>query len=314
MKYDLLTVGFPIVEIMRKERGVSFEEPADFTGPYPSGDTCIVLDVASRLGLKCCFLGTAGTDAFSDVVLNRLERDGIDLSHVRKVDGASTAIVFVRYDKDGKREYLNVMEHTAFSDFNESDICAEAVKEARWIHFSGEVLCIASDVGRRKAMLRLLEAIPADSRVCLDPNFVDDQPGIMDIMKPFITRADLILPSEGEAGRMMGTDTDEEACRGLAAQGKTVVLKKGCAGCDVYTAEGVCHIPAFHIEEKDPTGCGDSFCAGFITGLVEGQCIRDAGTLANAAGALQAMYVGPMEGALYREEVDGFIRKHKAAK
>lgn len=83
---------------------------------------------------------------------------------------------------------------------------------------------------------------------------------------------------------MMGTDTDEEACRGLAAQGKTVVLKKGCAGCDVYTAEGVCHIPAFHIEEKDPTGCGDSFCAGFITGLVEGQCIRDAGTLANAAG------------------------------
>ena len=109
MKYDLLTVGFPIVEIMRKERGVSFEEPADFTGPYPSGDTCIVLDVASRLGLKCCFLGTAGTDAFSDVVLNRLERDGIDLSHVRKVDGASTAIVFVRYDKDGKREYLNVM-------------------------------------------------------------------------------------------------------------------------------------------------------------------------------------------------------------
>lgn len=259
-------------------------------------------------------MGTAGTDAFSDVVLNRLERDGIDLSHVRKVDGASTAIVFVRYDRDGKREYLNVMEHTAFSDFNESDICAEAVKEARWIHLSGEVLCIASDVGRRKAMLRLLEAIPADSRVCLDPNFVDDQPGIMDIMKPFITRADLILPSEGEAGRMMGTDTDEEACRGLAAQGKTVVLKKGCAGCDVYTAEGVCHIPAFHIEEKDPTGCGDSFCAGFITGLVEGQCIRDAGTLANAAGALQAMYVGPMEGALYREEVDGFIRNHKAAK
>jgi len=26
------------------------------------------------------------------------------------------------------------------------------------------------------------------------------------------------------------------------------------------------------------------------------------------------MYVGPMEGALYREEVDGFIRNHKAAK
>ena len=58
--YDILTVGFPMVEIMRKERGVPFEEPGDFTGPYPSGDTCILLDVAARLGKKCCFLGVTG--------------------------------------------------------------------------------------------------------------------------------------------------------------------------------------------------------------------------------------------------------------
>lgn len=37
MKYDLLTAGFPIVEIMRKERGVTFEEPADFTGLIQAG-------------------------------------------------------------------------------------------------------------------------------------------------------------------------------------------------------------------------------------------------------------------------------------
>lgn len=37
-----------MVEIMRKERNVPFDVPADFTGPYPSADTCIMLDVAAR--------------------------------------------------------------------------------------------------------------------------------------------------------------------------------------------------------------------------------------------------------------------------
>lgn len=29
-EYDLVTVGFPMVEIMRKERGVRFDEIGDF--------------------------------------------------------------------------------------------------------------------------------------------------------------------------------------------------------------------------------------------------------------------------------------------
>ena len=56
-KYDILTLGFPMVEIMRKERGIRFDEVGDFSGPYPSGDTCIVLDVAARMGEEMLFFG-----------------------------------------------------------------------------------------------------------------------------------------------------------------------------------------------------------------------------------------------------------------
>ena len=86
MKYDILTVGFPMVEIMRKERNVPFDVPADFTGPYPSADTCIMLDVAARLGRSCCMLGVTGDDTFADVVTNRLSRDGVDISHMTRLD------------------------------------------------------------------------------------------------------------------------------------------------------------------------------------------------------------------------------------
>ena len=96
MKYDILTVGFPMVEIMRKERNVPFDVPADFTGPYPSADTCIMLDVAARLGRSCCMLGVTGDDTFADVVTNRLSRDGVDISHMTRLAGKGTIIVFVR--------------------------------------------------------------------------------------------------------------------------------------------------------------------------------------------------------------------------
>ena len=90
MKYDILTVGFPMVEIMRKERNVPFDVPADFTGPYPSADTCIMLDVAARLGRSCCMLGVTGDDTFADVVTNRLSRDGVDISHMTRLAGKGT--------------------------------------------------------------------------------------------------------------------------------------------------------------------------------------------------------------------------------
>ena len=68
------------------------------------------------------------------------------------------------------------------------------------------------------------------------------------------------------------------------------------------------HIDPFHIDQVDPTGCGDSFCAGMTTGLAEGMTIEQAGTLANAAGALQATKFGPMEGSMPRSVVEEFMR------
>ena len=111
-----------MVEIMRKERNVPFDVPADFTGPYPSADTCIMLDVAARLGRSCCMLGVTGDDTFADVVTNRLSRDGVDISHMTRLAGKGTIIVFVRYEADGTREYLECQNNAAATEF-----CAENI-------------------------------------------------------------------------------------------------------------------------------------------------------------------------------------------
>ncbi len=89
-KYDLVTVGFPMVEIMRKKRGVTFHEAGEFVGQYPSADTCTMLDVASRLGSKCALLGVTADDEFGSIVMDRLTADHVDVSHVRKIKNQDT--------------------------------------------------------------------------------------------------------------------------------------------------------------------------------------------------------------------------------
>ena len=306
--YDLITMGFPMVEIMRKKRGVSFSEIGEFVGPYPSADTCIMLDVATRLGVKCAMLGVAADDAFGHVVTDRLSADGVDISHMRVISGKDTTIVFVRYEPDGKREYLPSFADTVNVEFCADDIDPEVVKDTRCVHFSGEVIMLCSRPGMREGILKLLQSIPEDTLVSLDPNFDGVNDEMRQLMKPFIERADIVFPSEGEAGMMIGMEDDEAACLKMASEGKIVAFKRGSRGCDIFSRDHTCHIDAFPVEETDPTGCGDSFCAGFLTGILEEMNLSDAGRLANAAGALQATGFGPMEGVLSRRQVEDFLR------
>ena len=53
MGFDIVTMGPLICEVMRKELDKPLDRPADFTGPYPSGDAAIMLNAASKLGAKC---------------------------------------------------------------------------------------------------------------------------------------------------------------------------------------------------------------------------------------------------------------------
>ena len=134
------------------------------------------------------------------------------------------------------------------------------------MHLSGEVITNCLDPIRRQGILKFLNNISASSQVSLDPNFTFDLPDLEEVLRPFVERANLILPSEGEARRMMNTNTDEEACALLANSGKIVALKKGKSGCEIYTADGRLTIPSFDVEEVDPTGCGDAFVPASFQG------------------------------------------------
>ena len=118
---------------------------------------------------------------------------------------------------------------------------------------------------------------------------------------PPLESADVFLPSAGEGKLFTGAASDEEGCRKLAAQGKIIVLKQGAKGCRIFTRDQELQIPAFAVEEVDPTGAGDSFSAGFTVAMLEGMPLAEAGRFANA--------VGTLEGAPPRDQVRELMRR-----
>jgi sugar/nucleoside kinase (ribokinase family) len=74
------------------------------------------------------------------------------------------------------------------------------------------------------------------------------------------------------------------------------VMKLSSRGCAIFTAGEEIRVPAFDVDCVDTTGAGDSFVAGFLSVLLRGGSLEEAGRLGNAVGALVVRQVGAVTG------------------
>jgi sugar/nucleoside kinase (ribokinase family) len=254
-----------------------------------------------------------GPDDFGRCLLDRLARDGVDYSCVKVLPDHSTGVAFVAYFRDGRRKFLFHWRHAAAGQLAPEDVPADYFREARWLHLTGCNLAVCESA--RLACYRAMEYLPPGARLSFDPNIrpeVLSVEEIRELCRPVLERADVFLPSAGEAMMFTGAESDEAGCRRLAAEGKIVVLKQGPQGCRLFAGATDLAVPGFAVEEVDPTGAGDSFCAGFTVALLEGMDLLQAGRFANAVGALAVTKKGPMEGAPTRMEVLELLGRQSA--
>ena len=91
------------------------------------------------------------------------------------------------------------------------------------------------------------------------------------------------------------------------------MLKNGGKGSQIWTRKGLeAEQPIYKVEQADATGAGDSYDAAFICGLAEGKSLADAAKMGAAAGALNVMAFGPMEGNISPETVWQMIEREQA--
>lgn len=310
---DILVMGEMLVEIMRAEAGVELYEPGIFKGPFPSGAPAIFIDTAARLGCKTAIIGGVGKDDFGKNLLERLQKDGVDCTHVLESEECSTGVAFVTYFQDGSRKFIFHMGNTPAVKAKAPG--PREFKDVKYMHIMGCSLMSNKDFAQE--ILKTMRMLSGEgTKISFDPNIRKElftDASIHDVVKEVMENTSVFLPGVGELLSITGEETVEKAVRKCFTYPKMeiVALKNGSQGSAVYTKEKSFGMGAYEVEQRDATGAGDCFDGGFIAALVQGKDLLEAAKMGAAAGALNAAAFGPMEGIISPQTVQWMIEKNE---
>ncbi len=305
----IVTIGEILVEIMATERGDGFLEPVKLIGPFPSGAPAIFVDQAARFGQPAAIIGCVGDDDFGRVNLNRLRRDGVDVSGVRIDPEAATGSAFVRYRTDGSRAFVFNIKQSASGRIELDEAARAVLDRSDHLHVMGTALFSPKIVD---IVLKAAQAVKArGGAISFDPNLRPEMlnlPGLREACEELFRRCDLFLPSGPELTLFTTAKEEKAAVAEILAGGvRAVVHKRGPEGASYFDATMRLTQPGFKVEEVDPTGAGDSFGATFVSSWLRDMPPARCLAYAAASGALAVTRQGPMEGASSRADLDSFL-------
>ncbi|MFI7234555.1 carbohydrate kinase family protein [Streptomyces cyaneofuscatus] len=111
---------------------------------------------------------------------------------------------------------------------------------------------------------------------------------------PDLAHCEAFLPNAEEAMRYTRTDCPRAAAHALAERVPLAVVTLGAEG--AYAVDGrtgaAAQVPAIEVEALDPTGAGDVFVAGFVTGTLADWPLADRLAFAGLTAALSVQEFG----------------------
>jgi fructokinase len=187
------------------------------------------------------------------------------------------------------------------------EIGEDAIDRAKVIHASTWAL---SREPCRSAVEKAFEVAQRRGKIIsLDPNYSPaiwpDYREACEVLPRLLSYATITKPSLDDASRLFGRDrTPEEYIQRFHAMGpQIVVLTMGGDGMVLSHENKLTHIPARPIKVVDATGAGDSFWAGLLVALLDGNPLERSALFAREIVELKLTTVGPLPDSIERQEI-----------
>lgn len=294
MDYDICGLGTLAADVLMKVDRLPGKDSFSMvqhmeSQPGGSGTNTIVQ--AARLGSRCAYLGTIGSDVPGETVMQSLRDEGVDTSHLYVRPGEVTTHTEIVVDQEGQKFILLIMGD-AFFKLRLSQADRAAIHGSKvfftdllpgWAALSGIKEAFYSDL---KIALSLEIGIPLYEEMGVTRGQILDS----------LRYADLLAPCRDAAEQLAGTGDLCKAARFFREYNDTgvIVFTEGAKGSTAFLPDGgIFHIPAEEIQAVDTTGAGDSFMGALIHGyLVKGAPIEQALQFATRCAALTCMGLG----------------------
>jgi sulfofructose kinase len=265
----------------------------------PGGQSASAAVGCARLGWRTQYIGTYGDDDAARVGIESLERDHVDTSLVRRIQGATSHTSLVLVDgRTGDRTVIWYRDSRLA--MGAGDVPVQAVRGAR--------VLLVDDHEPLAARIAARAAREAGVRTVIDVEKL--RPGTEELLE----HIDIIIAAEAFPAELTGVSDLGSALREMSRrfEPSLTCATLGPRGSLSLVDGKEVRTPAFDVHVVDTTGAGDAFRAGFIAGWLRGGAdanVHDVLRYAHGVAALNCRGLGARDGLPRHEEVEELIRR-----
>src|SRR6266571_3269368 len=254
--------------------------------------------VASKLcGAEVFMVARVGSDLFGPATIENFKKLGIDTTHVKQIEGASSGVAPIFVEPNGQNRIFVVKGANDLLKPADVDAVADLLKTVDCMVMQFEIpletvyYCVS--FAKKNGIRCIVNPAPAA------PVDLHSLAGL-----------DYFVPNESEAETITGMPVrnveDAKKCaeKLLSAGVKRVIITLGANGSLLASREGMEHIAAFSVKSVDSTGAGDAFIGSFAVFLGEGLPEREAVRRANLYAGLSTTGVGTQKSFYDRARYD----------
>lgn len=259
----------------------------------------------ARLGVDINLTCLISDDLFSNFLWDKLIQAGVNTQFVKRINGKRCSTALVIINDEGDRTFY--CKRGVNSELTLNDVPMDRLGEFQIVH-SSNYYVFPKFIGEESARM-FAEAKRQGCTTTLDVNW-DTSGRWLQTLSGCLKNMDYFLPSEVEAAAITGQSDPDKMADVLMNEGvQNVVIKLGKNGCYFKNAKQSFHTPAFDVKAIDTTGAGDSFVAGFITGLVHGWEMEETCRFAAAMGGNCVRFIGTTTEAPSMSEIFRFMKE-----
>ncbi len=239
-----------------------------------------VAENLARLGVQTKLITAFGRDEFGKQARAECEQAGIDVEHVKLLDGFASSMYVALHDNRGQMALaISHMEAVEAIDAAFIKECAPAIENAA---------VVVLDTNLRQETLEYILTHFENTDFFVDPVSVSKAERI----KPYLSYCYAIKPNKLETEVLAGQKVSAASDLGKVAEYfmrlgvRKTYLSLGSEGVFYHDENASGHLPARETTIISDTGAGDAFMAGLIYSHLNGYNISESSKFATAAACV----------------------------
>lgn len=264
-----------------------------------------------KLGGTASFITRLGDDCFGQYILRMIRAEGVDTAHIKFDPEHPTGIMFKEPLPNQETAVHYYRLDSAASHMTPDDIPEDSIKSAEIFHFSG-ITPILGKSCRDTIYSAIETARSGKTAISFDPNIrkkLWKNQDYTPLMKELASMSDYVLLGLEEAAVLYGTKEISRIISSVFSSSSVrfLAVKNGSAGAWVCDSDHTFFIPPVDCRCIEPTGAGDAFNAGFLSGILKSKPLEICGTIAAVCGSKATETPGDIESLITERELNDIL-------